>query len=98
MSRRQDRDRPPARRLVTDEQAHAALEDLMPIIEELTKLNTLMAEGLLIDPAHAENVYRVFAYVFQAFREIPENSPAIDAYIRWLQRNTDEQERQGNER
>lgn len=83
MSRRQDR-------LVTDEQAHRALEDLMPVIEELTNLDTLMAEGLLFDPTHADTVYRVFANVFQEFRRIKADSPAIDAYMRWLERNTNE--------
>lgn len=91
MSRRQDRERPPAKRLVTDEQAHRALEDLMPVIEELTNLDTLMSEGLLIDPAHAEIVYRVFANITQEFRRIDANSPAIDAYTRWLERNTEEE-------
>lgn len=91
MSRRVDRERPSPRRLVTDEQAHQALEDLMWTIEALTDADALLAEVRPFMEAKSLEG-ELLATIIKAFRKVDEHSPAIDAYIRWLQLNTEEEE------
>lgn len=92
MSRRADRERPPARHLVTDAQAHRALEDLMPLIEEATNADMILQEVKegWVDESTLEG--RLLRAVMTAIRDMDANSPAIDAYLRWLERNTEEEQ------
>lgn len=83
----------PARRLVTDEQAHQALEDLMQVIEELTNADILLTEVRpFMEGKSLEG--ELLKLILTPFRAIDQHSPAIDAYIRWLQRNDEEKEDQ----
>jgi hypothetical protein len=90
MSRREDRERPAVRPLVTDGQAQRALEDLMPLIEEATNADTLLQEVKegWVDESTLEG--RLLRRVMTAIRDMDAGSPAIDAYLRWLERNTEE--------
>lgn len=90
MSRRADRECPKAHPLVIDSQAHRALEDLMPLIEEATNADTILQEVKdgWVDETTLEG--RLLRRVMTAIRDMDANSPAIDAYLRWLERNTEE--------
>ena len=90
MSRRVDREAGKAKPLITNPQAHRALEDLMPVIEALTDADLLLQETqdghVFIDTREG----RYLREILTRFRNIGPDSPSIDAYMRWLERNTEE--------
>lgn len=72
--------RPP---LLDKSQRDRALRDLMPVIEWLTAADTAFIEGA---PNLGDaNLHAALA----ALRAVPQNSPAIKAYLRWLAQNTE---------
>lgn len=89
MSRRQDREIPKVIPLITTEQAHRALEDLMPLIEALTDVDLLLQETQDGHVFIYTREGRCLREILIRFRDIGQDSPAIDAYMRWLARNTE---------
>lgn len=68
--------------LLDRSQADQALRDLMPVVEWLTAANQWKVEGS--NRLFEKQLHKAYA----AFCLIPERSPAIKAYIRWLEYNT----------
>lgn len=69
--------------LLDSKQRDQALRDLMPIVEWLTNADLAFNEGLqTTGRSHMDEALK-------ALRNVPPNSPAIKAYMRWLQQNTD---------
>lgn len=77
---------PSNRKLLDDRQTDQALRDLMPVVEWLTNADAARADG----PPNV--MLASLGKAFTAFRDIHPNSPAIKAYIRWLEQNTADQE------
>jgi hypothetical protein len=71
--------------LLDHSQYDRALRDLMPIIEWLTNADLRRDDGCNDATFH---IY--LEHVYKEFVLIPDDSPAIKAYMRWLQQNTDE--------
>jgi hypothetical protein len=69
--------------LLDKSQTDQALRDLMPLIEHLTNFDTANREGA------KETAANSLTAAVLAFRSIPEGSPAVTAYIRWLEQNTE---------
>lgn len=86
MSRREDRERKKTYRdrrpLIDASQQDQALRDLMPIMEWVT-----CADAALFEDA-GETALQSLGEAIKALRKMPPNSPAIDAYGRWLEENT----------
>lgn len=67
------------RPLIDIRQRDQALRDLMPVVEWLTNADAALADGAqAIGTGHLASALR-------AFRHIPQNSPAVKAYLRWLE-------------
>lgn len=66
--------------LLDPKQADQALRDLMPVVDWLTNFDTAMREGA------TKTGHWSLAKAFETFLSVPENSPAIDAYIRIYKR------------
>lgn len=73
--------------LLDRSQTDQALRDLMPIVEWLTNANIAQDDGMS-EKTFVQQLCRAYA----AFVAIPDNSPAIKAYIRWLEQNTAERD------
>ena len=65
--------------LLDRSQADRALRDLMPVVEWLTNYDAAHHDGA------TTLALRHLAEAVKAFRAIRPNSPAIKAYIRWLE-------------
>ena len=68
--------------LLDAKQRDQALRDLMPVVEWLTNADTAFNEG-----ASGTGI-RSMSEALKAFRAVPRNSPAIKAYLRWLEENS----------
>ena len=68
--------------LLDVKQRDQALRDLMPVVEWLTNADLAFGEGM------QATGLKHLAAAMNAFREMPHNSPAVKAYIRWLEENT----------
>lgn len=75
--------REPGRTLLDVSQQDRALRDLMPILDWLASANNAGFSGATITGA------KCIEEAYQAFLKIPEGSPAIKAYARWLDERID---------
>ena len=73
--------------LLDKSQRDQELRDLMPIVEWLTNADIARSEGM-----GASTIMIQLFRAYDAFRAIPYNSPAVKAYMRWLQQNTDKEQ------
>lgn len=69
--------------LLDKKQQDRALRNLMPIVEWLTNADSAMANGML------NGAQGHMHAAVTALRRVPPNRPAIKAYMRWLEQNTE---------
>lgn len=75
--------------LIDKSRQDQALRDLMPVVEWLTNADAAFYNGAI------QTFSDSLALAVKAFRDIPSDSPAIDAYIRWLVQKTEEDDAKG---
>jgi hypothetical protein len=73
--------------LLDKSQTDQALRDLMPTIEWLTQADLVREDGF-----SDKTFVKYLKHAYEAFCDIPGTSPAIKAYIRWLEQNTVQQD------
>lgn len=80
--------------LLDRKQADTALRDLMPIVDILVSADALACSGGVFYP-HKVSVTAELVRALEWFRRTRSNSPAVKAYMRWLEQNTKEEEAKG---